>query len=82
MIVVKRLSKPIMGITQADGLGIGINNFEAAGQVVNHLHVHMIPRFDKDGYKSWERTKLTPNREITEIQKKLVERLSSYKGRR
>ena len=31
-----------------DGYNIGINCGEAAGQTVNHLHVHLIPRYKGD----------------------------------
>lgn len=31
-----------------DGFNIGINDGEAAGQTVAHLHVHLIPRFHGD----------------------------------
>ena len=29
----------------ADGFNIGINDGEAAGQTVGHLHIHLIPRY-------------------------------------
>ncbi len=32
-----------------DGFTIGINHGKVAGQAVNHLHIHIIPRFDGDG---------------------------------
>ncbi len=38
---------------KADGLNIGVNNGEAAGQVIFHAHVHIIPRFKNDGLKLW-----------------------------
>ncbi len=33
---------------QPDGYNIGINNGEAAGQTIMHLHVHLIPRYHGD----------------------------------
>ena len=43
--------------TEADGVNIAMNNREHAGQVVQHPHVHVIPRFKGDGLK------LMPQRE-------------------
>ncbi|MEK6903300.1 MAG: HIT family protein [Nanoarchaeota archaeon] len=37
----------------ADGVNIGQNNDRAAGQIVDHLHVHVIPRYKKDGLEAW-----------------------------
>lgn len=37
----------------ADGINIHMNNEEAAGQVVFHAHLHIIPRFENDGYTHW-----------------------------
>jgi len=31
-----------------DGYNIGINDGEAAGQTINHLHIHVIPRYKGD----------------------------------
>ncbi len=31
-----------------DGFNLGINDGEAAGQTIPHLHLHVIPRFDGD----------------------------------
>lgn len=33
---------------QPDGFNIGINEGEAAGQTVEHLHIHIIPRYEGD----------------------------------
>lgn len=35
--------------TGAEGVNIITNNGAAAGQVVFHLHIHVIPRFGEDG---------------------------------
>ena len=34
-----------------DGLNIVQNNGEAAGQTVQHFHMHLIPRYVNDGQK-------------------------------
>jgi len=31
-----------------DGYNIGINNGVAAGQTINHMHIHLIPRYTGD----------------------------------
>jgi diadenosine tetraphosphate (Ap4A) HIT family hydrolase len=36
------------GEDRPDGYNIGINDGEAAGQTVMHLHLHLIPRFHGD----------------------------------
>jgi histidine triad (HIT) family protein len=48
MKIVKRLSKAIMKAVKADGINIAINNYKSAGQLVPHLHVHVMPRFSGD----------------------------------
>lgn len=35
-----------------DGFTIGINQGKASGQVIDHLHIHIIPRFNDDEGKS------------------------------
>lgn len=46
--VVKRLAKRIQEKTGAVGINILNNNGEAAGQTVNHLHFHIIPRYSEN----------------------------------
>lgn len=53
-IVMKTVQKVVLALEKyADGVNIYVNNKKAAGQVVDHLHVHVIPRFDDDGLKHW-----------------------------
>ncbi|UZE93762.1 MAG: HIT family protein [Candidatus Pacearchaeota archaeon] len=51
--VVQKLSKTITEVLNAPGFNIGINNKKIAGQSFFHLHVHIMPRFEGDGYKLW-----------------------------
>ena len=45
------LSIAIEKALEANGVNIGMNNREHAGQVVDHPHLHIIPRFKGDGLK-------------------------------
>ncbi|MFW9881773.1 MAG: HIT family protein [Candidatus Thorarchaeota archaeon] len=50
--VVKRIATMIHEKLNVDGYNILQNNFIAAGQVVKHFHVHIIPRnFDDDKFR-------------------------------
>jgi len=45
----RRVAQALRQVLYARGFNIGINNFEAAGQVVFHAHLHVIPRHRGDG---------------------------------
>jgi histidine triad (HIT) family protein len=53
IIAAKKVGKAVMQGVHADGFNIGINTKPAAGQVVMHTHIHVIPRFSNDGLKHW-----------------------------
>ncbi len=47
-----------IGLAIKRGLGVpayntGVNNGAAAGQIIPHFHVHIIPRLENDGLLSW-----------------------------
>jgi len=44
-----RIIAPILRVVNADASTIGINDGVDAGQVVPHVHLHIIPRFKDDG---------------------------------
>jgi histidine triad (HIT) family protein len=49
----KKMSLIITKALDADASNIAINNGKEAGQVINHLHIHIIPRFGQDGEIDW-----------------------------
>lgn len=61
-----------MKVLQADGLNLVQNNGAAAGQTVEHFHIHLIPRYENDGQKiGW-----TPGEPTTEELKEICEKLA------
>jgi len=46
---VVRLAGPVREALGAAGTTIGVNNGEATGQTVPHVHVHIVPRWPDDG---------------------------------
>ena len=48
-----------------DGLTVRQNNGEASGQVVHHLHVHLVPRWHGDGSIGWPAPRRLPPVEAT-----------------
>ena len=47
--VSRRLALALQKTLYARGFNLGMNNYEAAGQVVFHAHLHVIPRYVDDG---------------------------------
>ena len=54
---VRKVASALKKSLKADGINISSNNGSAAGQVVMHTHIHIIPRFAGDGLKTWPHTK-------------------------
>ncbi len=54
MRTVKKVSPVLLRVTESDGLNLAMNNLPAAGQVVMHAHVHVIPRRKDDGLALWK----------------------------
>jgi len=52
-IVAKKIAGVIQKNLGAEGVNIGMNNGSAAGQLVFHSHVHVMPRYGKDDLKLW-----------------------------
>ena len=44
-----RLAGPVRTAVRAAGTTIGINNGDASGQTIPHVHVHIVPRWQGDG---------------------------------
>ena len=68
---VKRTAEILKEKLKADALSIGINNERVSGQEIDHLHIHIIPRFEGDGGGSAQSVVNNPPADKEEIKKKL-----------
>lgn len=48
---IKKTALKIMDETKSEGFNVINNNFEVAGQIIKHIHFHIIPRKKDDGLK-------------------------------
>ena len=70
---VKSAAVLLKKVFSPDGFTIGANQGRSAGQLVNHLHVHVIPRFENDGGRSLHSVVSNPPKEgLDEIYRKIV----------
>ncbi|MDI6734278.1 MAG: HIT family protein [Patescibacteria group bacterium] len=49
---IKKVTAIINEALKPDGFTIGINHGKSAGQAIEHLHIHIIPRWNNDGGSS------------------------------
>lgn len=49
----RMLAIAIKTAVKADGVNLIMNNDPAAGQLVLHTHLHIVPRFQADGFRHW-----------------------------
>jgi histidine triad (HIT) family protein len=72
--VVQKIAIAVKKAVEADGINIVMNNEPAAGQIVFHAHIHVIPRFENDG--GYNGRHLTyPEGKAVEIQNKIIANL-------
>ena len=53
IVSVQKVAKAVSQGLGCEGLNLGLNNGTAAGQVVPHVHFHIMPRTPTDGYQLW-----------------------------
>ncbi|MCR4330583.1 MAG: HIT family protein [Patescibacteria group bacterium] len=67
----KKVARAVKNATHADGINMYINNEKAAGQIIFHTHVHLIPRFEDDGLHLWKGKEWYADDEINTMAEKI-----------
>ncbi len=64
------IANGILKATNADAFSIAQNNGKAAKQIIPHVHIHIIPRYDATG-TLWTKRKIMNDNELSELAKKI-----------
>ncbi len=68
---VKRVALGLQEALSCEGVNLLQNNYAAAGQVIPHLHMHVIPRWKDDGLTHWP-SKDIPASELQAVSERLA----------
>ena len=64
MDVIKKVGLAVQQSLDLEGFNIIINTGKPAGQVIYHVHCHIIPRVDGDGFEQWKGNPYVSNEEV------------------
>ncbi|MEK7579229.1 MAG: HIT family protein [Patescibacteria group bacterium] len=65
------VARGVKDAMNADGVNVSFNNEKAAGQLIFHVHAHIIPRFEEDGFKGWNQSDYKEG-EKAEVAEKII----------
>jgi histidine triad (HIT) family protein len=68
--VVPKIARAILSATGADAFSLGQNNGRAAKQIIPHVHVHIIPRYNHKG-TIWTKRSISDDQELSVLAKKI-----------
>ena len=67
---IPKIANAIMSATNADAFSIAQNNGKAAKQIIPHVHIHIIPRYNTTG-TVWTKRKILSDTELDELSQKI-----------
>ena len=67
--IVPKIASAILTATGADAFSLAQNNGRAAKQIVPHVHIHIIPRYNSKG-TVWTKRQISSDAELLELSEK------------
>jgi len=67
--IVPKIANAILESTGADAFSLAQNNGKAAKQIIPHVHIHIIPRYNSKG-TIWTKRQISDDAELSELAKK------------
>ena len=77
---VQRVARGVVRGTRAEGFNIMTSNGSAAGQEIRHLHIHIIPRFEGDGFTHWKSTTYSDEDDMKRIGEAIKDAMRDRNG--
>ena len=68
--IVPKIAKAVLDASGADAFSIGQNNGRAAKQIIPHIHIHIIPRYNSKG-TIWTKRQISNDDELTKLAQKI-----------
>ena len=67
---IPKIVNAIIKATNADAFSVAQNNGKAAKQIIPHVHIHIIPRYNSTG-TLWTKRKIMNDNELSELAEKI-----------
>lgn len=68
---VQKIAAAAMKATGAQGFNLHVNTHKAAGQLVPHVHYHIIPRHEDDGLSLWSQSPYDNEEAMQDVAEKI-----------
>jgi len=68
--IVPKIANAILDATGANAFSVGQNNGRAAKQIIPHVHVHIIPRYNHKG-TIWTKRSIEDDAELSKLAEKI-----------
>ena len=68
--IVPKIAKAILEASGADAFSLGQNNGRAAKQIIPHVHIHIIPRYNNKG-TVWTKRQISNDDELLVLAEKI-----------
>ena len=67
MMTIKKITPAILKAVNANSFNLGLNNGPESGQIIGHVHFHIMPRHANDGHRLWQGESYANDQEMRDL---------------